>query len=62
MGTHNPCFEQKYENKQNILTENCHFYIRDISLYVQMLYGRVFVMDGIGTRATFAFLSLPLAK
>ena len=24
--THNLCFEQKYENNQNISTENCHFY------------------------------------
>ena len=26
MCTHNRCFEQKYENNQNISTENCHFY------------------------------------
>ena len=32
--THNLCFEQKYENNQNISTENCHFYSREKSLYV----------------------------
>ena len=26
--THNICFEQKYENSQKQLTENCHFYSR----------------------------------
>ena len=34
MCTHNLCFEQKYENRQNISTENCHFYTREKSLYV----------------------------
>ena len=32
--THNICFEQKYENCQNISSENCHFYSRKKSLYV----------------------------
>ena len=27
------CFEQKYENSQKKLTENCHFYSREKSLY-----------------------------
>ena len=26
---HNLCFEQKYENKQKISTEHCHFYSRE---------------------------------
>ena len=34
MCTHNLCFEQKYENSQNISTEICHFYSREISLYI----------------------------
>ena len=34
MCTHNLCFEQKYEKSQNISTENCHFYSREISLYI----------------------------
>ena len=33
MCTHNLCFEQKYENSQKILTENCHFYSREKLLY-----------------------------
>ena len=32
--THNICFEQKYENSQNIATENCHFCSREKSLYI----------------------------
>ena len=32
--THNICFEQKYENSQNISTKNCHFYSREKSLYI----------------------------
>ena len=33
--THNLCFEQKYENsKKKKSTENCHFYSREISLYI----------------------------
>ena len=31
MCTHNLCFEQKYEK---FSTENCHFYSREISLYI----------------------------
>ena len=31
--THNQCFEQVYENRKKI-TENCHFYSREKSLYV----------------------------
>ena len=27
--THNICFEQKYENSQNISTQICHFYSRE---------------------------------
>ena len=36
MCTHNICFEQNYENsfKKIIITENCHFYSREISLYI----------------------------
>ena len=34
MCTHNLCFEQKYENSQTVSTENCHFYSREISLYI----------------------------
>ena len=32
--THNLCFEQKYENSQNISPENCHFYSFEKSLFV----------------------------
>ena len=32
--THNICFEQKYENSQPNLTENCHFYSSETSLYI----------------------------
>ena len=32
--THNICFVQKYENSQKYLTENCHFYSREKSLYI----------------------------
>ena len=32
--THNLCFEQKYENKQNFSTENCHFYSREKLHYI----------------------------
>ena len=32
--THNLCFVQKYENSQDISTENCHFYSCEKSLYV----------------------------
>ena len=34
MCTHKLCFEQKYENSQTVSTENCHFYSREISLYI----------------------------
>ena len=32
--THSQCFEQKYENSKKNITENSHFYIREISLYI----------------------------
>ena len=32
--THDQCFEQKYENSQNLSTENRHFYSGEKSLYV----------------------------
>ena len=31
---HNQCFEQKLENSKKISNENCHYYGREISLYV----------------------------
>ena len=30
--TNNQCFEQKYENRQNISTENCHFLQKKIAV------------------------------
>ena len=32
--TYDLCFEQKYEDSQNISNENCHFYSHEKSLYV----------------------------
>ena len=32
--THNLCFEQKYENCQRFSLENCHFYSREILVYI----------------------------
>ena len=32
--THKICFEQTYENSQNISTEYCHFYSREKSQYI----------------------------
>ena len=32
--THNLCFEQKYEKNKKNSTENCHFYSREILLYI----------------------------
>ena len=31
---HNLCFGQNYEKNQTISTENCHFYSREISLFI----------------------------
>ena len=39
--THNICFEQKYENRQTISTENCHFYINEKSLYIAWMCFRI---------------------
>ena len=39
--THNLCFEQKYENYQNFSSENFHFLVVKISIYLNR---RVFVM------------------
>ena len=36
MCTHNLCFEQKYENSQNISTKNCLFYSLEKSLYIAL--------------------------
>ena len=32
--SHNIYFELKYENSKNKSTENCHFYSREILLYI----------------------------
>ena len=40
--THNLCFEQKYENYQNFLSENFHHLVVKFSVYFDR---RVFVMD-----------------
>ena len=42
MSTHNLCFEQKYENYQNFLSENFHFWIVKFSVYLNK---HVFVME-----------------
>ena len=39
--THNICFEQKYEKYQNFLSENFHFLVVKISVYLNR---HVFVM------------------
>ena len=41
MSTHNLCFEQKYENYQNLSSENFHFLVVKISVYLNR---HVFVM------------------
>ena len=33
--THNLCFEQKYENYQNFSSENFHFLVVKISVYLK---------------------------
>ena len=38
---HNLCFEQKYENNQNFSSENFHFLVVKISVYLNR---HVFVM------------------
>ena len=40
-GTHNLCFEQKYENYQNFSSESFHFLVIKFSIYLNR---RVFVM------------------
>ena len=42
-GTHNLCFEQKYEKYQNVLSENFHFLVVKCSIHLNRL---VFVMSG----------------
>ena len=44
MGTHNLCFEQKYEKYQNFLPKNFHFLVGKFSLYLNR---RVFVMHDV---------------
>ena len=39
--THNLCFEEKYEKCQNFLSENFHFLVVKLSIYLNR---RVFVM------------------
>ena len=46
MSTHNPCFEQKYENYQNFLSENFQFLEVKFSVYLNR---RVFVIRTIST-------------
>ena len=41
MSTHNLCFEQKYEEYQNFLSENFHFLLVKCSVYLNR---HVFVM------------------
>ena len=43
MSTHNLCFEQKYEEHQNFLSENFHVLVVKFSVYLNM---HVFVMQG----------------
>ena len=43
MGTYNVCFELKYENYQNFLSENFQFWVVKFSVYLNR---RVFVMKG----------------
>ena len=42
MSTYNLCFEQKYEKISEFLSENFHFLVVKISVYLNRL---VFVMD-----------------
>ena len=44
MSTHNLCFEQKYEKYQNFLSENFHFLVVKLSIYLNR---QVFVMPGM---------------
>ena len=44
MSTHNLCFEQKYENFQNFLSENFQFLVVKLSLYLNRC---VFVMEPV---------------
>ena len=63
---HNLCFEQNYENSQTFLTENCHFYSREISLfiaweclrYVMIDICAIHVMSNLFQRFTFFTTSL----
>ena len=48
MSTHNLCFEQKYEEYQNFLSENFHFLVIKFSVYLNR---HVFVMSGLQTLA-----------
>ena len=63
MCTHNICFEQKYENSQNISSENCHFYSGENSLYVAWacfnnVYGSsdLFISRDVGCSLIFSYL------
>ena len=47
MSTHNICFEQKYEKYQNFLSENFHFFVVKISVYLNR---HVFVTASLCTR------------
>ena len=53
MGTHNLCFEQKYEKYQSFLPDNFQFLQVKFSIYLNR---RIFVMlyrfDGFGPRNT----------
>ena len=42
MSTHNLCFEKKYEKYQNFLSENFHFLVVKLSVYLNR---HVFVMN-----------------
>ena len=42
MGTHNLCFEQKYEEYKNFPSENFHFLVVNFSVYLNR---HIFVMD-----------------
>ena len=44
MGTHNLCFEQKYEKKSDFLSENFHFLIVTFPVYLNR---HVFVMSNL---------------
>ena len=55
--THNLCFEHKYGKYQNFLSENFHFLVVKLSMYLNR---HVFVMNTSGIMLDKALLTLKL--